>query len=135
VNTFTAAVRYAAIPDKLDTELRYTASHGVDNMNLFVNGAAPAGGQYPEDRTWFQRMDATATYKFDKEQVAQLGWKGDIKAKLHYVWERNAVDNWANDPLTPYTTISNTALAGLYLGWNNPNYNVQMLMASLVASW
>jgi MtrB/PioB family decaheme-associated outer membrane protein len=143
VNTFTAAVRYAVIPDKLDTELRYTASHGVDNMNLFCTtvgtttcpGGLPGGGQYPEDRTWFQRLDATATYKFDKQQVAQLGWNGDIKAKFHYVWERNAVDNWANDPLTPYTTISNTAVSGLFLGWNNPNYNVQMLMASLVASW
>ena len=41
VHTFTAAVRYAAIPDKLDTELRYTASHGVDNMN-FLSAALAA---------------------------------------------------------------------------------------------
>ncbi len=32
VNTLTGLVRYAAIPDKLDTELRYTASRAVDDQ-------------------------------------------------------------------------------------------------------
>ena len=36
VDTITAAVRHAAIPNKLDTELRYTMSHGNDNQFLFV---------------------------------------------------------------------------------------------------
>jgi len=134
VQTFTAGLRYGVIPDKLDTDFRYTASHGVDNMQFYNNGAPPAGGQFPQDRTWFQRFDATATYKFDKEQVARLGWKGDIKAKLRYAWERNAVDNWANDPLTAYTTLTGMN-STLWLAWNNPNYNVHMLSASLVASW
>ena len=35
------------------------------------------------------------TYTFDKEQLAQMGWKGEVKAKLHYAWERNSVANWA----------------------------------------
>ena len=97
VQTFTAGLHYGVIPEKFDTDFRYTMSHGVDNMQMFVGGALPTGGQFPQDRTWFQRFDATATYKFDKEQVMRLGWKGDVKAKLHYTWERNAVDNWAND--------------------------------------
>ena len=141
VQTFTAAVRYAVIPEKLNTELRYTASHGIDNMQFYCTGGSgssacsgglPNGGQFPQDRTWFQRVDATAVYKFDKEQVAALGWKGDIKAKLHYAWERNAADNWANDPLVPYSTFTTSTL---YLAWYNPNYNVHMLSASIVASW
>jgi MtrB/PioB family decaheme-associated outer membrane protein len=138
VHTFTAAARYGVIPQKLDTELRYTLSNGVDNLNLFGSGSnftagVPSqGGQFPQNRTWFQRLDATAVYKFDKEQVAALGWKGDIKAKLHYAWERNAEDNWANDPLTPYNLVVNS---NLWLGWNNPNYNVHMLSGSIVASW
>jgi len=139
VQTFTAALRYGVIPDKLDTDFRYTASHGVDNMQLYIGGAPPGGtgplaGQFPQDRTWFQRFDATATYKFDKEQVAQLGWNGNIKANLHYTWERNAVDNWANDPLTAYTNLASQT-GSLWLAWNNPNYNVHMLSASLIASW
>ncbi len=43
---------------------------------------APAVGQFPAVTTWFQRLDATATYTFDKEAVALLGWKGEVKAKL-----------------------------------------------------
>jgi MtrB/PioB family decaheme-associated outer membrane protein len=137
VNTFYAAVRWDAIPQKLDTELRYTASLGTDNMQLygtganFAGGVPTQGGQFPVNHTYYQRFDATATYTFDKEQLAQIGWKGSLKAKLHYFWERNAEDNWANDPLTPYTLAQTT----LFMGWDNPNYSVQMLMASLIASW
>jgi MtrB/PioB family decaheme-associated outer membrane protein len=131
VHTFTALLRYAAIPDKLDTELRYTASHGTDKMTFYVS----TGGQFPEDKTWYQRLDASATYKFDKQQVALLGWRGDIKAKLHYAWERNSADNWANDPLTPYTIVGSGLNSRLWLSWYNPNYDVQMLMASLIATW
>ena len=141
VNTFTAAVRWAAIPEKLDTELRYTASKGSDNMQSWGNGAnfnadgTPSqGGQFPANHTWFQRLDATAVYSFDKEQLAQMGWKGGLKAKLRYTWERNAEDNWANDPLTPYTLIV-PASSNLWMGWDNPNYNVHMLMGSFIASW
>jgi MtrB/PioB family decaheme-associated outer membrane protein len=129
VDTVTALLRYAAIPDKLDTELRYTASRGKDRVNLFPVAAT---GQFPDETTWFQRLDATATYKFDKEQVAQLGWKGDVKAKLHYVWERNSVDNWQNDSVAPYNTWATNAL---FMAYNNPNYNVHMLMASLAFTW
>ncbi len=142
VHTFTAAVRWAAIPQKLDTELRYTASHATDSMQLWgsgsgfnANGTPSQGGQFPDNHTWFQRLDATAVYSFDKEQLAQMGWKGGLKAKLHYVWERNAEDNWANDPLTPYAILSTGASSNLWMGWDNPNYNVHMLMASLIASW
>ena len=75
VNTFTGVVRYAAIPDKLDTELRYTLSNGVDNQNLLfatgINPACPTGMpvgfncQFPNVTSLFQRLDATATYTFD----------------------------------------------------------------------
>ena len=140
VQTFTAAVRWAAIPQKLDTELRYTASWGTDNMQLygsgsnFTGGVPSQGGQFPANHTFYQRLDATGVYTFDKQQLAQVGWKGGLKAKLQYTWQRNAEDNWANDPLTPYTLIV-PASSNLWMGWDNPNYNIQMLMGSLVASW
>ena len=138
VQTFTAGARIDVIPDKLDTDFRYTLSNGIDNLNMFgsganfgANGISTQGGQFPVNRTWFQRFDATATYKFDKEQVAAMGWKGEVKAKLHYTWERNAEDNWANDPLTPYNLVN----SNLWLGWDNPNYNVHMLSASINFAW
>ena len=143
VDTFTAAARYAAIPDKLNLSLRYTASHGIDNMMLnLANGTQPGNGQFPNSTTWFQRLDAEAAYKFDKEQVAAVGWKGDIVAKLHYAWESNSVANWQNDPLAPY---NNPALStgtfgvgsgySLFMAYDNPNYNVQMLSGSIGFKW
>ena len=81
----------------------------------------------------FQRLDASATYKFDKEQVARLGWKGDVKAKLRYVWERNAVANWANDTIAPVTAA--LGASSFWMAYDNPNYNVQMIMASLAFTW
>jgi len=148
VDTFTVATRFAAIPDKLDLNLRYTLSHGVDNQNLnlisAVNGAqgaspacptgVPAGTcQFPDVTTWFQRLDATAIYTFDKTDVAQSGLKGVVKAKLHYAWERNAVANWANDPVALYNPV--IASSALFMAGNNPNYNVHLLMASLAYTW
>jgi len=126
-NTFVAAVKYVAIPDKLDTQLRYTASHGVDDL-FFTTSPT-----FPENKVWFQRLDATAIYKFDPQQVAALGWKGDVKLKLNYALERNSETNWANDPLFPGSTSDGTAT--LWMGWYNPNYTVHMLSASLNASW
>ena len=137
VDTFTAAMNYAAIPDKLMFDLRYVLSHGVDDTKFnsptySVSGIAfPV--QFPNDTTWFQRLDATATYKFDKQAVAQMGWKGDVKARLRYTWERNSVSNWQNDPIVPFS--ASQSATELFMAWDNPNYNVHLLTASLIASW
>jgi MtrB/PioB family decaheme-associated outer membrane protein len=131
VNTLTAAVDYVAIPDKLNFDVRYTISKGVDNQTC--NLCSPA---YPIDTTLFQRLDATATYKLDPTFVHQMGWKGDVKWKLRYTWERNAVSNWQNDSLAPFTPFLNSSSSSfLWLAYNNPNYNVQLIAASLIATW
>lgn len=139
VDTITAGVTWAAIPDKLNFDARAALSQGVDTMRLFLgSGANPSGGQFPNDTTWFEHVDATATYKFDPIMVAALGWKGDIKAKLRYTWERNAVNNWQNNPVAPFffpgtTTAQNTN--ALFMAGDNPNYNVHLIAASLIATW
>jgi MtrB/PioB family decaheme-associated outer membrane protein len=136
VNTVTAVANWSAIPDALDIVVRYTVSKGVDQQVMLT--AAPTGctncqGAFPDVTSLLQRLDATAVYKFDRFWLAQMGWTGDLKAKLRYTWEKNSVANWANDLLTPFTPgVSGSAL---FLGFDNPNYNVQMLAASLIASW
>lgn len=137
VSTFTAAVNWAAIPDRLDLVARYTMSDGINSMLcgggqiqcVNTNGTVA----FPNVTTLLQRIDATAIYKFDPTWVSAMGWKGDIKAKLNYTWERNAVNNWQQDTLAFLTpAVSATAF---YMGYDNPNYNVQMLAASLIATW
>lgn len=136
----TAGVRYSPT-DQLDLSLHYVGSLAQDNMVMYpaVSAALPGNtnGQFVPNKVWYQRLDATGIYKFSPEQVAALGWKGDIKAKLNYTWESNSESNWENDPLSPYAggSMGTATQADLWLGWYNPNYNVQMISASLIASW
>ena len=117
--------------------MRYALSKAVDHqqVNAQYSASPLAGGQFPDVTTWFQRLDATAIYTFDKDAVANLGWKGKVKAKLQYVWERNAVNNWSNDTITPYDPSFASGGYSIFLASDNPNYNVHMLMASMIASW
>jgi MtrB/PioB family decaheme-associated outer membrane protein len=140
VNTVTAAMNYAAVPGKLDFDLRYTVSWGVDEQKLLLSPrTATVSGQcgtcfnvFPNDTTLFQRLDAVATYKFDPIWVRSMGFNGDLKAKLRYTWERNGVNNWQNDPLAPFFPGVTNAI---WLADQNPNYNVQIIAGSLIASW
>ena len=49
-------------------------------MQLFARrpftAAGISGGQFPENTTWFQRMDASVIYTFDKEP--SRGWDGRV---------------------------------------------------------
>jgi MtrB/PioB family decaheme-associated outer membrane protein len=137
VDTITGVASWAAIPDQLDLTVRYTASKGLDQQMLLT--AAPTAacslcqGSFPDVSTWFKRLDATAVYKFDRAWLAQMGWVGDLKAKVRYTWESNSVMNWQDDLLMPFTPVVSTT--ALWMGYNNPNYNVQMVAASFISSW
>ena len=134
VDTVSAGARWAAIPDRLQLDLRLALSKGKDQELLIQQGGLlPTGGQFPEDTTWFTHLDATATYKFDPAWVRSIGWNGDLKAKFRYTWESNSVSNWQNDPVLPFSTLQGANY--LLLASDNPNYSVQMVAASLIASW
>ncbi len=142
VNTVTVAAKWAAIPNTLNFDVRYSVSDGLDqqtcNLCTWKNSAGvsqPTGTPFPNDTTLFQRVDATATYRFDPSWVQQMGFKGDLLMRLRYTWESNSVSNWQNDALAPYTDIPGFTANALWLAYDNPNYNVQMLSASLIARW
>ncbi len=138
VNTFIVAVNHELIPNKLDVRLGYTFSFARNSQPLFfASGAGPgSGGQFTDVTTMFHRLEALARYKFDEALVQRLGWKGNVTAKLRYVWERNDVTNWQIDNMQTYMYASDTS-AG-YMNWmayNNPNYNVHLIMAALAFAW
>jgi MtrB/PioB family decaheme-associated outer membrane protein len=143
VNTVTAAIKWAAIPNTLAFDARYTASFGVDEQTCVstpscsgtsATGVATPFTAFPNNNTNFQRVDVTATYTFDPTWVHQMGFRGDISARLRYTWESNSVTNWQNDALAPFTDIPGMTNA-IWMAYDNPNYNVQMLSASLIARW
>lgn len=98
------------------------------------------GGQFPTEKNTLQRFNVTGRYIIDPSFVRAVGWWGDAAIKVRYTFERNRVDNWAADTLTPYvpTGDSNELTGGgrsLFLAYNNPNYNAQLIAASLVLKW
>jgi MtrB/PioB family decaheme-associated outer membrane protein len=138
VNTISAGSVWSAIPDRLDIDLRVALTKGRDQEDLWQYGPGiatpfPTGGQYPADTTWFTHLDATAIYKFDPTFVSSLGWKGDLKFKLRYTWELNSVQNWQNAGVLPFSATQGANY--LLLASDNPNYNIQMVAASFVATW
>jgi len=139
VNTVTAAVKWAAIPNTLFFDARYSYSYGIDAQNCPVctntAGSGFTGAVYPNDTTQWQRVDVTATYKFDPTWVQQMGFKGDLLVRLRYTWETNSVSNWQNDELLPLMGTSTGLQDAIWLAYYNPNYNVQMLALSLMARW
>lgn len=149
VDTFIARVRHAFIPNKLDVDLGYTLSI-ANGSTSFYPGPFPSysaglvtqsGGQYPDTKTTFQRFDVMGTYKFDKELVQRSGFKGEVMAKLRYAYERNRVTNWQNDIMQTYMYANTGAVTNINLGYmtwlagNNPNYDVQLIAASLILKW
>ena len=158
-HTFLASADWKAIPGKLDFRINYIASWereshdftpcslggaNARNCNGTVNaGVTPsqAGLPWPDNTNLYQRLDATARYYFDKDQLRQLGWKGQVIAKLRYTWEHNDGSYWQSDSLNAYfgTVTGNTELTGTsrstFLAYDNPNYTVQLIAASLIFKW
>jgi hypothetical protein len=141
VHTFIAGVTQP-ITNALDLTLTYTCVMESNTQPVvFANGTATAnaattGGQYPDVRTLFQRLEAIAKYTFDEGWVHQMGLSGKVVARLHYIWERNHVQNWQIDEVLPYTfpLVGNTGYMQ-WMAWDNPNYNVQVLAGSLAFTW
>lgn len=139
VNTLMGAVNWAAIPEKLDFRFAYTMS--LSNNSQPQNrddGATPANLQYPDVKGQWSRFEALAKYTFDKERVRAMGFNGEIYAKLRYVWERNSVDNFDQDIMIPYfnTLGTSTSLRRMtWMAFDNPNYNVHLIGASLGLKW
>ena len=96
-----------------------------------------AGGPFPDTKTTFQRFDVMGTYKLDQDLIQRLGYKGEVSARLRYAYERTSVTNWQNDMMQTYMYSGNNKTVA-YMTWlagNNPNYDVQLIAASLAYKW
>ena len=145
VNTFMSAVNWSAIPDKLDFRVSYTMSLSSDDQPIRANsgaqpaqgsGAAGTGGNFPDVKGQWSRLEAMAKYTFDKDVVRSLGIHGQAYAKLRYVWERNSVNNYDQDIMQAYMNplINNSGFM-TWMAYDNPNYNVHLIGASLGVKW
>ena len=125
VDTFLAGVDVVLVPDAVDLKLSYTLARGVEE---WIDQGTP----YPDVTNNFQRFDASLNYTFNEDQKRRFGWTGDAVATLAYAYERNRDDNWANDVTfwMPDVRDRTIWLAGL-----NPNYDAQIVAATLKFKW
>jgi hypothetical protein len=146
VNTIMAAANWAAIPEKLDFRLAYTISISNTDQPLYADsGAQPngafapnggTGGQFPNLKGQWSRLEAQAKYTFDKGTVRMFGINGEAFAKLRYVWERNSVNNIDQDIMQPYmNALYNNGGFQTWMAFDNPNYNAHLMGASLGVKW
>lgn len=140
VNTYIAGITHAVIPQTLDVTLTYTYVTANNSQPLvFANGTVPSaatGGQYPDVRSAYQRLEAMAKYTFDEDLVRKMGWDGKVIARLRYAWESNRVQNWQNDIMQTYMySVTNIAGYMAWMAWDNPNYSVHLLGGSIAFAW
>jgi MtrB/PioB family decaheme-associated outer membrane protein len=140
IHTLMGAVNWAAIPDKLDVRLSYTTSLSTNSQPMNTDsGAVPTaatGGQPPDVKGQWSRMEALAKYTFDKDSVRAMGFNGNAYVKLRYVWERNSVNNYDQDIMQAYMNpLVNTTGFMTWMANNNPNYNVHLVGASFGLKW
>ncbi|ALK08575.1 MtrB/PioB family decaheme-associated outer membrane protein [Blastochloris viridis] len=150
VNTYIASANIELIPDTLDLRLSYSYAHADEDWSAEAFGAtsqclntaaAPNNvtnlcQPFPTVTTDYQRFEAVLKYRLDSGLVTKLGLVGDVVFKLRYAWERNEVENWQNDLATPYMYLVDGAqVRNISLAAYNPNYDVQLITASLAIKW
>ena len=68
-----------------------------------------------------------------------MGWIGTVTIKMRYTWERNKVDNFAINDMTPYVGTPDGQLEGgsraLFMAAINPNYTAQTAALSVQLHW
>jgi MtrB/PioB family decaheme-associated outer membrane protein len=139
VDVFTVGANFELVPGRDDFKFTYTYVHDREVWNTGIvtalAGQPSNFSQYPDVVNNFQRIDAIYKHRFDPDWVRKAGFTGDVVAKIRYTWERNSVANW-QDVNTPdvwfYDQGANRMLS---MAATNPNYNIQMVVASLAVKW
>jgi Putative outer membrane beta-barrel porin, MtrB/PioB len=134
IDTFMAGANFFLIPDKWDIKFAYTIM--LANGGMSGSPTNPAAF-FPDQTQKLNRVDVQSRYKVDPSFMQRFGFKGETYVKLRYLWEHNDVSDWAAVNWN-YMYLFNgdaTNNKSIQLGWNNPNYNVQLLMASLAFKW
>jgi MtrB/PioB family decaheme-associated outer membrane protein len=134
IDTFTAGANWAVIPGKFDIKATYTLMVATASI-----GTPPANplAFFPDQHQTLNRVDVQAKYQVDPWFMQRFGFRGETYVKLRYLWEDNNVTDWAADNWN-YQYLFNTDTSqtkNIFLGWNNPNYNVQLLALSVGFKW
>jgi MtrB/PioB family decaheme-associated outer membrane protein len=145
-HTFLLASDWKVVPDKFDLRLEglYTKASESNKLTPCVaTGADACNGfgtnPFPEAHANLMRFNAVGKYYVDPDLVQRLGLTGAVTVKMRYTWERNRVDNYAINDMTPYVATPDGQLEGgnraLFMAATNPNYTAQTVALSVALHW
>lgn len=149
VSTVSVKLNTELKPSVLDLTLGYTLSRATESGGGVTCAGTAAqcssganlalANSVPNTTNTYQLFDAVLKYKFNQDQMRAVGWMGQGYAKLRYAYETNHVSNWQSDNMMPYMfAVAPTATSGgnkVWMAGDNPNYNAQLLMATLGLTW
>jgi MtrB/PioB family decaheme-associated outer membrane protein len=145
-HTFLLATDLKVVPDKFDLRLEGLYTLGTESNQLTpcaATGADACNGfgtnGFPEVHANLMRFNAVGKYYVDPDLVRQMGWIGTVTVKMRYTWERNKVDNFAINDMTPYVGTPDGQLEGgsraLFMAAINPNYTAQTVALAVQLHW
>ncbi len=128
VDTVTAGINWAIVPDTLDLTVDGTYSWAVEKVPA---GTGPAVA-FPDVTNEYQRYEASLKYTFDEDQKRRFGWEGDAFLTLGYAFERNERSDWG-DGVSPY--MPGQSNNSIYLADQDLNYEAQIVYGTLKLQW
>jgi hypothetical protein len=135
VDTFLVGANFIIIPKKFDIKATYTHVFATAR----INGGTSDVTVWPEAETRFHRLDVEGKYILDQDFTRRLGWVNETYVKLRYLFERNDVTDYSAVNWNYYQLFNGysnaTAAKSIYLGWDNPNYDVHLVALSFGAKW
>lgn len=142
VHTIMVSANGDLIPGVLDFKVGYSISLSNEDWDYGAYGTyvlqnnGVGYSPFPTVKNNLQRLDTSVRYTVDPTIVSKMGWLGEVYVKARYIWERNNVQNWQQDGMSPYLYLVDTTLARMIdMGATNPNYNAQFFQLSLNAKW
>lgn len=143
IDTFIIGAKAVMVPNKLDVSANFLFSTALGRLGSHPGPVYTGGPLTPEpfpDMTQeFTRVDLQSRYIVDPDLVRKLGWTGETYVRLRYMWERALVDDWSavnQNYLWLFTGSTNAVInKSIFLGWNDPNYNVQLVTVAFGVKW
>jgi hypothetical protein len=142
IETFMIGAKVIAVPDKLDFTANLLYSTALGRLHASP-GPVYAGtvnpDAFPDIEQAFTRFDLQARYRVDPETVRKLGWTGETFIRMRYMWERSVVQDWSQVSQNYLWQVFPTGGAvyekSIYMGWDNPNYNVHLVSLAVGVKW
>jgi hypothetical protein len=143
IDTYMIGANAVLVPNKLDVSAHLVYATALGRLGAH-QGPVYTGGSinpeaFPDIDQAFTRFDFQARYKVDPEVVRRFGWTGETFIRLRYMWERAVVDDWSTVNQNYLWLVNPTGGTvfnkSIFMGWNDPNYNVQLVTVALGVKW